>query len=564
MPNVRDLALLFGHCFERVTGRGFRRGALASLLICYSWTAADAQILTPQAVSENSTASSQEPIDPLGRSTPRSMIKGFLTSISERDFRQAAEYFSLDVIPLPDRDATGARLAESLQTLLDRNGRIYPDFQISDLATGRLDDRLAIDRERIGLIWGADEVTPITLEKRPLTDETSAWLFSAEFVRQIPALLANSRTTPLDRILPPMLQRHGILGVQSGHWLAVFALAGFSLAVGWFTTTVGAGLLRILMPSLMSGKSLYVSRAILLPLGLIIAVLFYHIGTMAVGISIVARSYTGRVLEMVAWLATAWLVWRALDGFADASRTRIHQSGRMEVLSAVTLGQRAGKAAICVFAAIAILGSFGVNVTTGLAAVGIGGLALALGAQKTIENFVGSLTLVADRPVRTGDFCRFGTTLGTVEDIGMRSTRIRTLSRTVVSIPNGAFSSMEIENYSKRDRFLFHHQFCLPLSTPAPAVRELLGSLRALISNRSELDHDGERVCLISPGRDALILEIFVHVTAKDYNVFAFAQEAIILDILDVMSAEGIVMALPESRVVFADSPPAAATGSLA
>src|SRR5690606_4171885 len=123
--------------------------------------------------------------------------------------------------------------------------------------------------------------------------------------------------------------------------------------------------------------------------------------------------------------------------------------------------RRAAKVAIVVFGTIVVLDTLGFDVTTGLAALGIGGIALALGAQKTVENFVGSVTLIADQPIRVGDFCTVSGVTGTVEQIGMRSTRIRTLCRTGVSIPNGEFSSSKIENYAHRDRFQLNQIFDL-------------------------------------------------------------------------------------------------------
>src|SRR5690606_23005857 len=135
---------------------------------------------------------------------------------------------------------------------------------------------------------------------------------------------------------------------------------------------------------------------------------------------------------------------------------------------------RAAKIAIVALGIIWILGAIGVDITTGLAALGIGGLALALGAQKTIENFVGSVTLITDQPIRVGDFCSVAGTTGTIEKIGMRSTRIRTLDRTVVTIPNGEFSSSKIENYAHRDRFWFHPVIGLRYETTPDQIRYLL------------------------------------------------------------------------------------------
>ncbi|MGH6917175.1 MAG: mechanosensitive ion channel family protein [Geminicoccaceae bacterium] len=130
-------------------------------------------------------------------------------------------------------------------------------------------------------------------------------------------------------------------------------------------------------------------------------------------------------------------MWRIVDGLGEVSSERRLRRGQLGALSVIRFFRRSAKFIIASVAGIAVLDSLGFDVTVGLAALGIGGIAIAFGAQKTVENLVGGLTLIADQPVRVGDFCRFGQTLGTVEDIGMRSTRIRTLDRTVVTVPNG-------------------------------------------------------------------------------------------------------------------------------
>jgi MscS family membrane protein len=103
--------------------------------------------------------------------------------------------------------------------------------------------------------------------------------------------------------------------------------------------------------------------------------------------------------------------------------------------------------------------SAGYDMSTILAGLGVGSLAVALAAQKTLENIIGAVTLYTARPVSAGDFCRFGTITGTVEEIGLRSTLIRTMDRTMVVIPNSVFSAQEIENFSRRDRIRYFRKF---------------------------------------------------------------------------------------------------------
>jgi len=120
---------------------------------------------------------------------------------------------------------------------------------------------------------------------------------------------------------------------------------------------------------------------------------------------------------------------------------------------------------VIIIAVVVWLDNVGFQVTTLLAGLGLGGLALALGLQKTIENVVGAITLYSAQPVRIGDFGQFGNTMGTVEEISLRATQVRTLDRTIVSVPNAEFSALHINNFSKRDKIWYHHKIRLRYDT---------------------------------------------------------------------------------------------------
>jgi len=194
--------------------------------------------------------------------------------------------------------------------------------------------------------------------------------------------------------------------------------------------------------------------------------------------------------------------------------------------------------------------SSGVNVTAGLAALGVGGLAIALGAQKLFENLIGSLTLLADRPVRIGDFCRFGQTLGTVEEIGIRSTRIRTLDRTVLTVPNGEFATLHIENYSQRDRFWFHPILNLRYETGTDQMRYVLQELRAMLGEHPKVDKNSMRVRMIGLAAYSLDIEIFAYIYAWDYASFLEIQEELLLSCMEVVEKSGTGFAFP-SRTLY-------------
>jgi MscS family membrane protein len=198
---------------------------------------------------------------------------------------------------------------------------------------------------------------------------------------------------------------------------------------------------------------------------------------------------------------------------------------------------------------MAALHAFGFNVTAALAAFGIGGVALALGAQKTVENQLASVTIISDRAIRIGDFCKVGATLGTVEDIGMRSTRIRTVARTTVTIPNSNLVNSEIENFQHRDRYLFNPTLHLATTTPPGILATLLDDLRATFDGDDRLFDRTVRVSLLPPASDRLPIEAFGYVVAVNFDAFLAIQEEFTLKLLQIVAEHGAVLTPPAVQV---------------
>jgi MscS family membrane protein len=202
-----------------------------------------------------------------------------------------------------------------------------------------------------------------------------------------------------------------------------------------------------------------------------------------------------------------------------------------------------------VLAILAILQNVGVNVTSLLAGLGVGGIAVALAAQKTLENLFGGVTIVADQPVRVGEFCRFGERVGTVEEIGLRSTRIRTLDRTVITIPNAQFSSMEVENFARRDRFWYKPTLGLRYETTPDQIRFLLVTIREILYAHPRVDPDPARVRFTGFGASSLDLEIFSYVRARDVSDYLEVAEDLNLRIMDAVAKAGTGFAFPSQTL---------------
>ena len=194
----------------------------------------------------------------------------------------------------------------------------------------------------------------------------------------------------------------------------------------------------------------------------------------------------------------------------------------------------------------------GLPVAAVAASIGVGGLAVALAAQSTLENLVAGLTILGDRPVRIGDYCRVGETAGTIEEIGLRSTRLRTLDRTLVTIPNSDVAKQRLENYTRRDHILLKPVLGLRYETTAEQLRFMLGRLRELFHAHPMVVKDGARVRFVGFGAFSLDLEVFVYIRTNQYPTFLAVREDILLRVIDIVEAAGTGFAFPSQTTYLA------------
>ena len=223
------------------------------------------------------------------------------------------------------------------------------------------------------------------------------------------------------------------------------------------------------------------------------------------------------------------------------------------------LARRAAEVVIIAAAVLVMVRYFGLNPSAALAGLGIGGIAVALAAQKTLENVIGGLSIVFDRAVRVGDTLKVGETVGTVDYVGLRSTRIRTLERTIVSVPNGQIATVNIETLSARDKFWFHHFVGLRYETTASQMRAVLKGVCDLLGAHSGVEPGGVRARFFRLGPFSLDVEIFAYIRAADWDHFLEIQQDLLLRIMEIVEREGTMIALPSQTVTLADARSAAA-----
>lgn len=193
----------------------------------------------------------------------------------------------------------------------------------------------------------------------------------------------------------------------------------------------------------------------------------------------------------------------------------------------------------------------GVPVLGVFAGLGLGGVAVALAIRPTLENLIGGVILFMDKPVLVGDFCSFGNHMGTVEYIGMRSTNIRALDRTLITIPNAAFADMEIINWAKCDRMLIQRTIGLRYETEPDQLRYVLVKLREMCYAHPKIDRDTVRVRFEGHGASSLDVQIRVYALTREWNQFFAIQEDIFLRVDEIVRASGTGFAFPSQTVYF-------------
>lgn len=511
-----------------------------------------AQTLPSAAPADNAAANASSPeADPYGRTTPQGMVAGLMNALAAADYERAARFFETDSVQ-GERSwyvLSGSTLAERFREVLDRGGTVITPAELSGDPAGNVSDGLPEDVERFGRIRTSSREVPL-LARRVTQSGKPLWVVSADTLGEIPALarmleVRSGNGSWLDR-LP---EGPSIGGAPLSHWAALLLLAVLSFCLAWALTALRGPIQTLVRRGGPETKLSRFIEASAGPLRILLMLLVFGLTVQAVGVSVIARYRVIFAVQLVGWFALAWLLWRWADAAGEIVLGQMSRRGQLTAYSAVSFLKRAFKALLALLFVASLLRAFGVNVTAGLAALGVGGLAIALGAQKLFENLIGSLTLLADRPVRIGDFCRFGNTLGTVEEIGIRSTRIRTLDRTVLTVPNGEFSTLHIENYSQRDRFWFHPVLRLPYGTTADQIRLVMQQVREMIAAHPKVDAESVRVRLIELADYSLDIDIFAYVYAWDYSAFLEIKEELLLNCMEIVERNGTGFALPSQTL---------------
>lgn len=483
------------------------------------------------------------PEDEFGRGSPRGAVQGYLEACRKGDYERAARY-----LDLRRAEGEGSILARQLRVVLSRT--LWIDLEeLSQDPEGRSEDGLPTYRDRLGTIKTERGKLDILLQRVPREDGVRIWQIAGSTVSQIPLLWDEFGYGALERYLPQVFFEFQLLEIALWQWIALLMLVVLAAMLSWL---LAVGIVRVLRPLVARSETPIDDRLLegaAGPIRLGIAILVFRTAIAPLGLDLEALEFLSTLLRALFIVATTWLLIRAVDVLASRVEERLVAGGQATATAAVPPGRKAVKAIVFVLAFIAILDSFGFSVTALIAGLGVGGIAVALAAQKTVENLFGSVTLYGDRPVRVGDFCKFGDQVGTVEEIGIRSTRIRTLDRTVVTIPNAEFSNMKLENFARRDRMRLFATIGVRYETTPEQLRYILVEVRRLLYAHERVTPDPARIRFVGFGAYSLDLELFAYVNTSDWSEFLGIREDLYLRIMHIIRASGTGFAFPSQTL---------------
>lgn len=504
----------------------------------------------PASSAEEMQTPPEEPVDP---GSPRASVAEYLQLCREERYDEAARY--LDVHAGAAKSKPGD-LAKRLKAVIDR--RSWIDIErLSPLASGNTNDGLPASYEDIGQIpLAAGQSKPIRLFNRGLVGGSPAWVVSRQTVDNIDRWYESlPQAWLLDRA-PAWLLRTGPRELLIWQWIALPIL---------FVTAWGLGAVLGNLTRWMAGRgksqawvrfNVQLQRRLRGPLTLIWALALVYAALPFLWLFKPADEFVRSFLRGGFYFTLFWSVSRLIDSWGKAIAESPWAHERSSAKALVPIGVRLAKILLLIVAVVVLISAMGYPAGSIVAGLGIGGLAVALAAQKTIENLFGAFTLGADEPFRVGDFVKIEDFVGTIESIGLRSTRIRTLDRTIITIPNGRLSEMRIENYSTRDRLRFACNLGLTYDTSEEQLRAVLAKCERALREHPRIWSEGITVRLQSLGDSALVIEIMAWFQTTDWAEFQRIREETLLEFMRIVAGAGASFAFPTRTVQLMADPP--------
>ena len=478
------------------------------------------------------------PADDFDRGTPKRSGDGFMAAIDRGDYETATEYLDIRNLQGAAAEMSATELARRLSVIFNRATWVDIDELIDDPA-GRSNDNLPAYRDSIGVVLDDGDEVRLLMQKVPRGDGVSIWKVSNATLTMIPELYEIFGYPEFVENLARSLPAGTILGYEYFKWILV--LGGG--AIGYCLVYLLALAIRRTLgdPDMPSRRRVFRFTAI--PFGIWVVIVAMNVIATSLGRGAAAEAW--EVVSPIPILITTWMLLGGITLIREVYASQLRDVGRPGAAGLLRPASNAIKLLIGIAALLIYLDKLGLNITTVLAGLGVGGIAIALALQKPMEDVFGAFTLYTQQPVRVGDFCRVGTQMGTIEEIGLRTTLLRTLADTVIAIPNAQLANEPIDNISARKKIRYRPILRLRYDTTPEQIQTVLEGIRELLKSHERVLPDSQRARFSKIADDALLIETNAYLDTTDWAEYLELAEELNMLILKVIDEAGTSLSLP-------------------
>ena len=479
-----------------------------------------------------------------GPGSPREAVVSYLEAARQGRWDAAAEALELP----PDLSTDGPRLARRLKAVLDRHAWIDP-AELSESPGGNLEDGLPPNVEEIARIPGrSGSFDPVRLVLRE-GPEGPRWLVSPATVRRVDRWYEDLGQRWLLEHAPEALLRPGPKDLLVWQWLALPLVAAVALAIGAFLSLLTRALVGRLAARTETTLDDVILARLRAPITIAWTLVVAAVPLAYLGLYEPAERFLDGVRRTGLFLVLFWGALRTVDVLQAAVGSSPWASRRPEARALLPLSARLVKTFLVVLAGVALLGALGYPVASLVAGLGIGGIAVALAAQKTVENLFGSLSIGVDQALSQGDWVKVGDVFGVVESVGLRSTRIRTLDRTLVTIPNGGLADTRIESYTARDRLRLSATIGLVYDTTQEQMKVVLEGFERVLRQHPKIWGENVVVFFTGFGDSSLNVDVMAWFLTTDWGEFQRIRQEVFLAFMGVVESAESSFAFPTRTV---------------
>lgn len=522
------------------------RLCLVALLAPFPLLAQEAQEETVPSPPPTEAAARQVPAE---LSTPRATMMGFLEAFYLDDGTdQAVAALDLSEVPEDLRPVKGPELAVQLKEVLDRTRLIDPEV---------IPDRPDAD-PYVVLTHPAGDVV---IDRR----DGGPWLFTAETVEAIPDLF---RALEGEEVVEGVQRASQV--VSPGLWLrskmpeslraTLFILEAWQWLGLLVLILVGVVLDRLVVALALVVAARWLSRRIdevdptllhraLRPVGIVAMAIVWRLGLPFLWLPVNVLTVLSVAVRFVLAAGAVWAAYRLVDIVSALLEARAARTDNRYDDLLVPLVRKSLKVFVAAFGIVFVADTLDVEISSLLAGLGLGGLAIALAAQDAVKNLFGSLMVLIDRPFSVGDWVVIGDHEGTVEEVGFRSVRIRTFYNSLITLPNSNLISSSVDNYGARQYRRWSTKLAIAYDTPPERIEAFCEGIRELVRSHPQMWKDNFQVYLNSFGDSALEILLYVFFQVPDWGAELAARHGLALDVIRLADALGVEFAFPTRTV---------------